>query len=82
MRQVQAELAAVYGVDTTAWEVVAHQWIPDSLPVVDTPRPEGRPARVAEGLYVAGDHRAHASIQGALVSGRRAATDLLAWLRP
>lgn len=80
--EVQAELAAVYGVDTTAWEVVAHQWIPDSLPVVDTPRPEGRPARVAEGLYVAGDHRAHASIQGALVSGRRAATDLLAWLRP
>ena len=28
--------------------------------------------RLASGLFVAGDHRQHASINGALLSGRRA----------
>jgi hypothetical protein len=37
-----------------------------------------RPVRTAQGLYVAGDHRDTSSIQGALVSGRRAAQALLA----
>jgi flavin-dependent amine oxidoreductase len=36
-----------------------------------------RPLRLAVGLLVAGDHRDTASIQGALVSGRRAASALL-----
>ena len=33
--------------------------------------------RTASGLYVAGDHRDTSSIQGALVSGRRAAQAVL-----
>ena len=37
-----------------------------------------RPVRLAPGLYVAGDHRDSGSIQGALVSGRRAADAVLA----
>ena len=32
-----------------------------------------RPVRTDDGVYVAGDHRDTSSIQGALVSGRRAA---------
>ena len=35
--------------------------------------PAERPVRLREGLYVCGDHRDTASIQGAMVSGRRAA---------
>jgi hypothetical protein len=38
------------------------------------------PSRACNGLFVAGDHRDTASIQGALVSGRRAATAVLAEL--
>lgn len=74
---VRAQLATIYGCSTAAWRVVAHQVIADSLPVVAEPRADGSPARVSAGLYVAGDHRAHASIQGALVSGLRAADELL-----
>ena len=36
------------------------------------------PARVGDGVYVAGDHRDTASIQGALVSGHRVAGVVLA----
>ena len=36
-----------------------------------------RPVRTAGGFYVAGDHRDTSSIQGALVSGRRAAQAVL-----
>lgn len=79
--QVRAQLGTIYRGPTSGWQVVAHHAIPQSLPVVAEPRAAGRPSRVAEGLHVAGDHRAHASIQGAMVSGRRAAAELLSWLR-
>jgi predicted NAD/FAD-dependent oxidoreductase len=36
-----------------------------------------QPVRLAEQIYVCGDHRDTGSIQGALVSGRRAATAVL-----
>jgi phytoene dehydrogenase-like protein len=38
----------------------------------------GDPVRLAAGLYVCGDHREHGSIEGAVLSGRRAAARLLA----
>ncbi len=40
-----------------------------------------QPARLSDGLFIAGDHRDTASIQGALVSGRRAATAVRTFLR-
>ena len=39
--------------------------------------PPERPVRVRPGVYVCGDHRDNASIQGAMVSGRRAAEAVL-----
>jgi hypothetical protein len=36
-----------------------------------------QPVALGDGLYVAGDHRDTASIQGAIVSGRRAAAAVL-----
>jgi hypothetical protein len=41
------------------------------------PHPLRRRVRLAPGLYVCGDHRDTSSIQGALASGRRAATTAL-----
>lgn len=78
--EVRAQLEVIYQHPTVGWSVVARQAIPHSLPEVAEPRADGFPSQVAEGLFVAGDHRAHPSIQGALVSGRRAASELLAWL--
>jgi predicted NAD/FAD-dependent oxidoreductase len=40
--------------------------------------PLRRPVRVAPGRYVCGDHRDTPSVQGALVSGQRAAAAVLA----
>jgi phytoene dehydrogenase-like protein len=39
--------------------------------------PAERPVRIRPGVYVCGDHRDNASIQGAMVSGRRAAEAVL-----
>ena len=78
---VRQHLSRVYGVDTAGWEHVAAYDIPDALPRQDPPMGRFRkPVRLEPGLYVCGDHRDSASIQGALVSGRRAATAVLAEL--
>ena len=50
--------------------------VPQALPAMPAPHPFRRPVRVGTPsgeVYVAGDHRDTSSIQGALVSGRRAA---------
>ena len=47
-------------------------------PALDVPE---RPVRTASGVYVCGDHRDNASINGAMVSGRRAAEAVLEDLR-
>ena len=75
---VRAHLARLYGVDTSRWEAVAAYEIVDALPSQVPPMGRLRKAvRLEPGLYVCGDHRDSASIQGALVSGRRAATAVL-----
>lgn len=68
------------GVDPTGWEVVARHEVPDALPAQPAPYSARRPVRVGE-LVVCGDHRDTGSIQGALVSGQRAADAVLAALR-
>ena len=76
---VRAHLARLYGVDTAGWEHVATYDVRAALP--SQAPPMGRfvkAVRLEPGLYVCGDHRDSASIQGALVSGRRAADAVLA----
>jgi len=70
-------LAWLYGVTTRDWELIASYPIPYALPAMPVPFELRRPVRTAQGIYVAGDHRDTSSIQGALVSGRRAAHALL-----
>jgi hypothetical protein len=70
--------ARLHGVSPSAWEHVATYVIPEALPAMPPPHDFRRPVRLDHGLYVAGDHRDSGSIQGALISGRRAADAVLA----
>ncbi|CAM3868374.1 flavin monoamine oxidase family protein [Nocardioides zeicaulis] len=67
------------GADPARWEVLARHEVPDALPVQPAPHSEARPV-VVDGLVVCGDHRDTGSIQGALVSGQRAADAVLGGL--
>jgi len=60
------------------WELVARHEVPQALPRQVAPLQATRPVELEPGLLVAGDHRDTASIQGALVSGHRAARAALA----
>ena len=79
-QRVRVHLATLYGVSTTRWQQVATYPISYALPAMLPPLDPRRPVALGEGLFVAGDHRDTASIQGAMVSGRRAADAVLAHL--
>jgi phytoene dehydrogenase-like protein len=74
-RAVLAQLHDWFGAQVEGWRHLRTYRIPYALPAL-TPaafaEPE-RPVRLRPGLFVCGDHRDTASIQGAMVSGRRAA---------
>jgi len=79
---VRAHLARLYGVDTRGWEHVARYDVTAGLPSQVPPMGRFRKSvRIRDGVFVCGDHRDSGSIQGALVSGRRAATAVLQELR-
>ena len=70
-RELAAELHRAPDAD---WQLVATRDVPHALPAMTAPHPLRRPVEAVErGVWVAGDHRDTSSIQGALVSGRRAA---------
>jgi phytoene dehydrogenase-like protein len=70
---LRRELTRLWGRAVGDWEVVAVSSIPAALPALPGGSPLQRRVRIAPGLLVAGDWRDTPSIQGALVSGRRAA---------
>lgn len=74
-------LAELHEEDTARWERLAEYQIPQALPAMPAPHDFAKAVRVrtSDGarVYVAGDHRDTSSIQGALVSGRRAAEAVL-----
>ncbi|WP_375499262.1 NAD(P)/FAD-dependent oxidoreductase [uncultured Jatrophihabitans sp.] len=76
--RVRTQAGLLYGVDPGEWEHVGTYAIPHALPAMPPGTPLRKPVRLADGLYVAGDHRDTASQQGALVSGHRAAGAVLA----
>jgi len=69
--------AEILGVDGSRWSQVTRHVITAALPAQPPPLSVRRPVHVGDGLWVCGDHRDTASIQGALVSGRRTAEALL-----
>lgn len=80
--QVREALRDWFGPAVADWEVVEtvriRQATPRQAPPLGSLR---RPVRVRPGVFVAGDHRDTASLQGACVSGRRAAAAILEELR-
>ncbi len=76
-RIVRERLSRMYDTSTRDWDLIRAYDIPRALPVMGPEHPLRRPVRLANGRYVCGDHRDTSSIQGALVSGRRAAAAVL-----
>ncbi|SNR84460.1 Phytoene dehydrogenase-related protein [Actinacidiphila glaucinigra] len=74
---VRAHLAELYGTSTAGWELLAVHHDAEALPAMTAPHDLRRPVRILQGLYVCGDHRDTSTVQGALLSGRRAAQHLL-----
>ncbi len=79
-RDVRGHLGLLHGVDTRGWTLVRPVVVPQALPAMPPPHDFRKDVRVGDGLYVCGDHRDSGSIQGAMVSGRRAADAVLAEL--
>jgi predicted NAD/FAD-dependent oxidoreductase len=77
---VRKQLAGWFGPQVEEWELLSGKVIAEALPekAACAPRFGGSPTRVRPGVYVCGDHTATPSINGALVSGRRAAEECLA----
>lgn len=79
-RVVRAQLRGWWGSPVDGWDRLRVDRIPYAQPrmdPVDLPTLR-RPVRVDDGLYVCGDHRDTASLQGAMVSGRRTAEAVIA----
>jgi len=74
---VRRQLGEVWEADTRPWRLLRRDDITHALPVQDPSLHLRRRVRLDDGRYLAGDHRDSASIQGALVSGQRAAEAVL-----
>ena len=75
-QSMRRHAADLLGTDPSRWEVVARHEVPDALPAQPAPYVDQRPPRVGD-VVVCGDPRDTGSIQGALVSGQRAAEEIL-----
>ena len=76
--EVLTRVGALWGVDPKSLEYVQHFELTQSLPKHLPGKPLISPSRVREYIYIAGDHRATPSQQGALLSGRLAAEAIIA----
>src|SRR5438477_5353135 len=75
-----AQMKNWFGPIAGSWRYLKSYRIPHAQPqqYPGALEPSQRPVRVRPGVYVCGDHRDNASIQGAMLSGRRAAEAVLA----
>ncbi|MCH6159884.1 NAD(P)/FAD-dependent oxidoreductase [Streptomyces marispadix] len=73
----RTQLATLHGVPAGRWSLIAAHQDPQAVPAMPPPHDLRRPVRVLSGLYVCGEHRDTSTAQGALVSGRRAAYEVL-----
>jgi len=76
-KAVRAHLAELYDTPTDRWDLLALHTDPHAIPAMPAPHDLRRPVRLLSGLYVCGDHRDTSTVQGALLSGRRAAASVL-----
>lgn len=79
--RVREQLARWFDAGTADWEHLRTDVIVHGQPAQPPPLAPKRPVALGDGLFVCGDHRDTASIQGAMFSGGRAASAVLAHLR-
>lgn len=75
-----AQMKNWFGKVASTWQFLRGYYLTHAQPqqFPGALEPPQRPVRVRPGVYVCGDHRDNASMQGAMVSGRRAAEAVLA----
>ncbi len=78
--RVRRQLAGWFGSTVGEWELVRTDVIPHGQPSQSPPFHPKQPVALGEGVFVCGDHRDTASLQGAMFSGGRAAAAVLAYL--
>jgi len=76
-KAARSQLATLHGVPARRWSLIAAHHDAQAVPAMPAPHDMRRPVRVLSGLYVCGEHRDTSTAQGALVSGRRAAHEVL-----
>ena len=79
----RAQLTEWFGESVKGWRYLRSYRIPHALPMQVPPvsDPASRPAQIRPGLFICGEYQNVASIQWAMVSGRRAAEAVIDWLR-
>ncbi|GAA2732629.1 NAD(P)/FAD-dependent oxidoreductase [Pedococcus aerophilus] len=77
---VRREVGRLWSTPTRSWDLLVRHDVRAALPFVPPPLLVRRTVALGEGRFVAGDHRDTSSIQGAMVSGRRAARAVVAHL--
>ena len=75
--EVRRHLAILWGTSTANWSLIAKYEIPKSLPIFSVNSHRLMSSRISEKVCVAGDYRTAPSQNGALLSGRLAAQELL-----
>lgn len=78
--EVLRHVGEIYGCSTSGWRTILRHRIAHALPVMPPPVRTGSTVALGDGVFVCGDHRDTPSIEGALVSGNRAAASVHAAL--
>jgi hypothetical protein len=75
--EVRRQLSQMWQVESGKWDLIARYEIQAALPIFSPGAARATSSRVAKGRYMAGDYRSSPSQDGALLSGRLAAEELL-----
>ncbi|RNE48492.1 flavin monoamine oxidase family protein [Corynebacterium alimapuense] len=74
---VRRDLERMYATSVNDWELIARHELPHTLPAQPPPLNQHRSQRINDRVFIAGDHLDTASINGALLSGDRAARSVV-----
>jgi len=75
--EVRRHLSLMWGTQTQTWPLIAKYDIPKSLPIFGLGNQSVTSAKISDNVFIAGDFRTAPSQNGALLSGRLAAQELL-----
>ena len=76
----RTQLTRMFGAGVSQWRHLRTYDIPHGQPDMSPPLDPKKPVSLGNGVFVCGDHRDTASIQGALFSGRRCAQAVLEYV--